>query len=346
MYISKLSDIEFDKYCKNAIKYFKEKESQIEIKEFEYFKFTGPLRPSIRTTRIPIKDIPGPEYADTGIPIREELSKQSGIIIYSQEDIKKIRHVSMIGREVLDIVSKYLKVGVTGNDIDKIIIYFCIQNKVYPSPLNYYGFPKSYCISINEVICHGIPDQRPVEDGDIVNIDISIYANGFHTDLNETFMIGNVDNESKNLIKTAYESLAVAAKLIKPGTFYRDIGNEITKIANKRHCAVVKDYCGHGVGQHFHCLPNIPHYSKNKAIGIMRPGHIFTIEPMLNSGSDYGCITWPDKWTVTTRNGKRSAQFEHTFLVTETGCEILTAHPDESRTEMLWSESLEKRLTK
>ena len=120
----------------------------------------------------------------------------------------------------------------------------------------------------------------------------------------------------------------------------------ISKVAGKNGCAVVKKYCGHGVGKLFHCAPSVPHYAKNKAIGIMRPGHVFTIEPMLNLGSDWGDVLWPDNWTAATRDGKRSAQFEHTFLVTETGCEILTAHPSESRTEMVWNEALEARLTR
>jgi len=246
----------------------------------------------------------------------------------------------------LDIAGRYVRAGVTGDDIDRIVHYACIERNAYPSPLNYYDFPKSVCVSVNEIICHGIPDFRPLQDGDIVNIDISVYVDGVHSDLNEMFMIGEVDEEGRNLVKTAYLALQAACRMIKPGTYYRDVGSEITKVATKGGCAVVRKYSGHGVGKLFHCTPTIPHYAHNKGVGIMRPGHIFTIEPMLNVGTNWGDILWPDNWTAATKDGKRSAQFEHTFLVTETGVEILTARPGTSRTAMVWNDELEARLTR
>lgn len=178
--------------------------------------------------------------------------------------------------------------------------------------------------------------MRELQNGDIVNLDISVYYNGYHSDLNETFFVGEVSAESENLVSTAYQCLAASAALIKPGALYRDFGNTISKIAQSHGCSVVTTYCGHGIGQLFHTAPNVPHYAKNKAKGVCQPGHIFTIEPMINSGS-YTDVLWPDGWTAVTRDGSRSSQFEHTFLVTETGCEILTARVGESTTSMTWN---------
>lgn len=223
------------------------------------------------------------------------------------------------------MASRFMRAGVTGDEIDRILYQACVERSVYPSPLNYMGFPKSVCVSPNEVICHGIPDCRPLQDGDIVNLDVSIYHKGFHSDLNETFFIGQCDEDSQNLVRTAYEALRAASELIRPGSFYREVGGVVQTAASKGGCSVVTTYCGHGVGRLFHGPPDVPHYRKNKAIGIMKPGHIFTVEPMLNIGGNSGDTTWPDDWTAVTRDGKRSAQFEHTFLVTENGCEVLTA---------------------
>ncbi len=205
----------------------------------------------------------------------------------------------------------------------------CIENKAYPSPLNYYNFPKSVCVSVNEVICHGIPDRRQFQNGDIVNIDLSIYVNGYHSDLNETYLVGDVDDEGKHLTKSAYNSLMKAIDICKPGTLYKELGNVIAKYIESEGLSIVKTYCGHGIGKLFHCNPNVPHYKNNKAIGSMKPGHIFTIEPMINVGT-WKDMTWNDNWTAVTADGKRSAQFEHTLLITEDGCEILTARNEES----------------
>jgi methionyl aminopeptidase len=188
--------------------------------------------------------------------------------------------------------------------------------------------------SVNEVICHGIPDFREIQDGDIVNIDVTTYnRGGYHGDLNETFCVGNVDAEGRKVVQTAYECLQAAISLIRDGTLYRDLGTVIQKTAASRGCSVVHTYCGHGIGHLFHTAPTIPHYHKNKAKGIMRPGHVFTVEPMINLGSPND-ITWGDKWTAVTSDGKRSAQFEHTILVTESGYELLTARPNEP--VMIW----------
>jgi len=174
------------------------------------------------------------------------------------------------------------------------------------------------------VICHGIPDNRPLQDGDILNVDISVYYGGFHSDLNEMFLIGNVDDAAKKLVQVTKEALDKSIAICKPGTLYREIGNIISKHVNQNGFSVVRSYCGHGIGSLFHTSPSIPHYSKNKAVGVMKAGHTFTIEPMINEGSWHD-VLWPDNWTSVTKDGKRSAQFEHTILITETGCEVLTA---------------------
>lgn len=177
------------------------------------------------------------------------------------------------------------------------------------------------------MICHGIPDQRPLEDGDIVNLDISVYYDGFHSDLNETYYVGEralSDPDSIRVVEAARECLEEAIKIIKPGTAFRDFGNVIEKHAKTKGCSVIKTYCGHGVNQLFHTTPTIPHYAKNKAVGTCKPGMTFTIEPMIALGT-YRDQTWPDDWTSVTQDGKRTAQFEHTFLVTEDGVEVLTA---------------------
>lgn len=180
---------------------------------------------------------------------------------------------------------------------------------------------------MNEVICHGIPDQRILLEGDIVNLDVSLYHEGFHSDLNETYYVGakaRADREAVRVVETARECLDEAIKLVKPGMAFRDIGTAIEKYAKSKGCSVIKTYGGHGVNSLFHCAPNIPHYAKNKAVGVAKPGMTFTIEPMISLGT-YKDETWPDNWTSVTQDGSRTAQFEHTLLVTEDGVEVLTA---------------------
>jgi len=230
-----------------------------------------------------------------------------------------------MAREVLDIAAAHVKPGTTTDEIDSIVHQAIIERGGYPSPLNYRDFPKSVCTSVNEVICHGIPDQRKLEDGDIVNLDVTAYYDGYHGDLNETYPVGNVDADSTRLMRTARECLDAAIALCKPGALFRDLGRTIEPIAKKNNCAVVRTYCGHGIHELFHCPPNVPHYAKNKAVGTMKPGMVFTIEPMINLGNSWYEDHWPDKWTAVTVDGKRSAQFEETLLITDTGVEVLTA---------------------
>uniref|UniRef100_A0A672S8N8 Methionine aminopeptidase n=1 Tax=Sinocyclocheilus grahami TaxID=75366 RepID=A0A672S8N8_SINGR len=247
----------------------------------------------------------------------------SQIKILNAEEIEGMRVVCKLAREVLDIAAMMVKPGVTTEEIDHAVHLACTARNCYPSPLNYYNFPKSCCTSVNEIICHGIPDRRPLQEEDILNIDITVYHNGYHGDLNETFFVGEVDEGAKRLVQTTYECLMQAIDSVKPGIRYRELGNIIQKHAQANGFSVVRSYCGHGIHKLFHTAPNVPHYAKNKAVGVMKPGHVFTIEPMICEGG-WQDETWPDGWTAVTRDGKRSAQFEHTLLVTETGCEILT----------------------
>lgn len=255
---------------------------------------------------------------------------QRSVPTWDNEAIEGIREACKIGRKVLDAAHAIIKPGITTDEIDRLVHEVTLAHGAYPSPFNYFNFPKSVCTSVNEVICHGIPDRRPVENGDIVNVDISVYYKGYHGDLNETFIVGDkVDEASKKLIQVAYDCLFAAIDACKPGTRYRDLGEIIHKKATTAGFSVVRTYCGHGIGELFHCAPNVPHYSGNKAKGIMRVGDVFTVEPMINQGT-YKDKTWPDGWTSVTADGKRSAQFEHQLLITETGCEILTARGPES----------------
>ncbi|EKX37192.1 hypothetical protein GUITHDRAFT_158610 [Guillardia theta CCMP2712] len=309
---------------------------------FRGYDFTGSLRPAYVTPQVKVPPhIAQPDYAEKSIPLGEIEAKRSTLVDVKEGDsIEGMRLAGRLGREVLDIAARFLRAGVTGDEIDRIVHAACMERNCYPSPLNYHQFPKSVCVSPNEVICHGIPDCRPIQDGDIVNLDVTVCVEYkgklYHGDLNETYLIGKCDEESVKLVKTAYDCLKAACEMIRPGTMYRDLGATISHVAAANGCAVVKGYCGHGIGNLFHTTPNIPHYKKNKAVGIMKAGHTFTIEPMINLGSNWQDTSWPDGWTAVTRDGKRSAQFEHTFLVTETGVEILTARQGKSTTEMVW----------
>ncbi|KAF0881366.1 methionine aminopeptidase 1 isoform X1 [Hyaena hyaena] len=310
-------------------------EGDINTDPWAGYRYTGKLRPHypLMPTRPVPSYIQRPDYADHPLGMSESeqaLKGTSQIKLLSSEDIEGMRLVCRLAREVLDIAAGMIKPGVTTEEIDHAVHLACIARNCYPSPLNYYNFPKSCCTSVNEVICHGIPDRRPLQEGDIVNVDITLYRNGYHGDLNETFFVGEVDEGARKLVQTTYECLMQAIDAVKPGVRYRELGNIIQKHAQANGFSVVRSYCGHGIHKLFHTAPNVPHYAKNKAVGVMKAGHVFTIEPMICEGG-WQDETWPDGWTAVTRDGKRSAQFEHTLLVTDTGCEILTRRLDSTR---------------
>ncbi|KAI8026132.1 Methionine aminopeptidase 1A [Camellia lanceoleosa] len=287
------------------------KKGQARTPKLPHFDWTGSLRPyPISKKRIVPVHIDQPDWAIDGIPKIEPNSD--------------LQHVVEIAREVLDAAARVIRPGVTTDEIDDVVHEATIAAGGYPSPLNYHFFPKSCCTSVNEVICHGIPDARKLEDGDIVNVDVTVYYKGVHGDLNETFFVGTVDEASRQLVQCTYECLEKAIAIVKPGVRFREIGEVINRHASMSGLSVVKSYCGHGIGELFHCAPNIPHYARNKAVGVMKAGQTFTIEPMINAGV-WRDRMWPDGWTAVTADGKRSAQFEHTLLVTEMGVEVLTA---------------------
>ena len=300
------------------------------------FKWTGDLRPAKishdeRYFRglLPVPaDVEKTDYAETSYPKSEAESRLQQVMHELSASEKELLHkCCIVSRGALDAVVRAIRPGVVPDELDRICHNYITAHGGYPSPLNYYGFPKSCCISVNEVICHGIPDARPLEKGDIVNIDVTAYIYGYHGDLNETVLVGkpeDVDEKSKHLLKVALECLWRGIDTVKPGARYRDIGDVVTGHATRNNCSVVKTYCGHGINTLFHCAPNVPHYANNKAVGAMKKGHSFTIEPMINLG-DWRDITWPDGWTAVTRDGSRSAQYEHTMVCTDDGVEVLTA---------------------
>ncbi|KAL6125958.1 hypothetical protein ACLB2K_074009 [Fragaria x ananassa] len=315
------------------------KKGQSRSPKLPYFEWTGTLRPyPISSKRVVPSHIDLPDWAADGIPKEEPSSDLQRIVeIKTPDQIERMRETCRIAREVLDAAARVIRPGITTDEIDRVVHDATIAAGGYPSPLNYHFFPKSCCTSVNEVICHGIPDARKLEDGDIVNVDVTVYYKGVHGDLNDTYFVGNVDEESRRLVQCTYECLEKAIAIVKPGVRFREVGEVINRHATMAGFSVVKSYCGHGIGELFHCAPNIPHYARNKAVGVMKAGQTFTIEPMINAGV-WRDRMWPDGWTAVTADGKRSAQFEHTLLVTETGVEVLTARLPSSPKVYPWLE--------
>jgi len=272
----------------------------------------------------PMSQVPShivlPSYAATG----KGEDGGEGFSRLSGSDLEQMRKTCRAARRVLDKGIKAVRPGVTTDDIDSVIYHACIDEGGYPSPLNYHGFPKSVCTSVNEVICHGIPDDRPLESGDIVNIDVTLFLNGFHGDCSQTVAVGEVDESSRHLLDTAQECLRRGISAVRPGGRIRDIGYAVADYAHQQKCSSVRDYCGHGIGRSFHMDPQVAHYRCHDDGVRIEPGMIFTVEPMINMGG-WRHKVWDDQWTAVTADGQRSAQFEHTILVTKDGAEILTA---------------------
>ncbi len=235
-----------------------------------------------------------------------------------------MRQTGKLAAQTLVHLENKLKIGMSTEDVNTIVHDFMTEHGAIPATLNYHGFPKSCCTSPNEVICHGIPSPKVVlKDGDILNVDVTTILNNYHGDTNKTFLIGNVDPKIVKLVEVTKECLDQAIKVVKPGARLGDIGATIQEIAHDHGYSVVREYCGHGIGREFHEEPQVLHYGK-KGTGVeLKAGMTFTIEPMINMGARH-CELLDDDWTVVTRDGKHSAQFEHTILVTEEGSEILT----------------------
>jgi len=246
-----------------------------------------------------------------------------GIRLKKKEDIEGIRKAGKLVLELLRLVKHEIRPGTTTDDINTLVHEFTIKNNAISAPLNYRGFPKSVCVSVNEVVCHGIPGKRILKDGDIVNVDVTPILNGYYADANQTFFVGSPSSEAQKIVRVASESLKAGMSMVRPGNTIGDIGWAIQKYAEGEGCSVVREFVGHGVGFEFHEHPEVPHYGlKGKGIGLV-PGMVFTIEPMINLGRK-NILILEDRWTVVTADGSLSAQFEQTLTVTENGYESLT----------------------
>jgi methionine aminopeptidase, type I len=260
-----------------------------------------------------------PEYVDRPAP-----AKYTGPEVKDPETIEKMRIAGRIAAQAMAAAASAIAPGVTTDELDRIAHEFMLDHGCYPSTLGYRRFPKSLCTSVNEVICHGIPDDRPLEDGDIVNIDITVFIGGVHGDTNATYLCGEVDEESRLLVERTHEAMMRGIRAAVPGRAINVIGRVIQSYAKRFGYGVVRDFTGHGIGTAFHSGLVIPHYDAAPQFNtIIEPGMTFTIEPMLNLGTVEWDM-WDDSWTVVTRDRRRSAQFEHTILITDTGAEILT----------------------
>lgn len=281
---------------------------------------TGHLVPGkISPRRSVPSQIPRPEYVGKPAPARF-----MGSHIKNAEQIEKIRKAGKIAAQAIELVGQNAKVGVSTDELDEIAHEFLVSQGAYPSTLGYRGYPKSICSSINEVICHGIPDDTKLLDGDIINIDITAYLDGYHGDSNQTFLVGSVKEEVRLLVERTREALARGIATVAPGRQVNLIGRSIEAYAKRFGYGVVRDFTGHGIGEAFHSGLIIPHYdSAPQYDDVMEVGMVFTIEPMLTLGT-HNWKMWDDGWTVVTADKSITAQFEHTIVVTETGAEILT----------------------
>ncbi|CAI0429939.1 unnamed protein product [Linum tenue] len=277
------------------------------------------LLPGKLSPRRPVPDnILKPPYVDS----RQSPGISSGAEVHDEMGIECMRASGRLAAQVLQYAGTLVKPGVKTDEIDEAVHQMIIENGAYPSPLGYGGFPKSVCTSVNECICHGIPDSRELEDGDIINIDVTVYLNGYHGDTSATFFCGDVSDSARKLVQVTKECLDKAISICAPRVELKKIGKTIHDHADRHRYGVVRTFVGHGVGRVFHADPVVLHY-RNREGGRMKLNQTFTIEPMLTMGS-INPVMWDDDWTVVTEDGSLSAQFEHTILITEGGAEILT----------------------
>ena len=270
----------------------------------------------------PMRPVPAhiarPPYAATG-----EAPRWAEPRVKTPEIIERMRVAGAMAAEILRLAGEMVAPGVTTDEIDVFVHEATVVRGAYPSPLNYHGYPKSVCTSVNEVICHGIPDSRALQDGDIVNLDVTCYVDGVHGDTNATFLVGNVDPVSRNLVQVTEECMWKGIEAVKPGRPISDIGRAIEEHAKVHRLGVVRAFVGHGIGEQFHTDVQVLHYYDSRGSMLMRPGMTFTIEPMITLGT-WQHKSWDDDWTAVTADGKRTAQFEHTVLVTDDGVDVLT----------------------
>jgi methionyl aminopeptidase len=282
----------------------------------------------------PMRPVPAhiarPPYADTGDVVSWDEPR-----IKSADVIERMRHAGTVAAEILRLAGEAVRPGMTTDELDEYVHGLYIERNAYPSPLNYHGYPKSVCTSVNEVICHGIPDSRALVDGDIINLDVTAYVGGVHGDTNATFFVGDVDPVSRELVKVTEECMWFGIDAVKPGRPISDIGRAIEQHAKRHQYGVVRAFIGHGIGEQFHTDIQVFHYYDSRASTTMRPGMTFTIEPMITLGS-WQHRMWDDDWTAVTVDGKRTAQYEHTILVTDDGAEVLTGGEGATSPDAPW----------
>ena len=253
------------------------------------------------------------------------------IIVKTADEIEKMRVAGKLAADVLEMIDEHVVVGVTTNELNKICHDYIVDvQKAIPAPLDYHGFPKSLCTSINQVVCHGIPNDKKLKSGDIINIDVTVIKDGYHGDTSKMFFVGKPLPHAQRLVEVTQECLYMAMELVKPGARLGDFGQIIQKHAEKNHYSVVREYCGHGIGAGFHEDPQVLHYGKAGTGETIAEGNIFTIEPMINAGKRQVKLNKKDGWTVETADRRLSAQWEHTILVTSDGYEALTKRSEES----------------
>ncbi len=251
-------------------------------------------------------------------------------LIKSAEEIEKMRVAGRLAAEVLEMIAPHVQAGITTDELDAICHDHIVNSQqAIPAPLNYRGFPKSICTSVNQQVCHGIPANKRLKNGDIINIDITVIKDGYHGDTSQMFSIGKPQAHTERLCELTYEALWKGIEQVRPGATLGDIGFSIQDFVERNHCSVVREYCGHGIGRDFHEEPQVVHYGKRGDGMVLEPGMTFTIEPMVNLGKRNVKVL-KDGWTVVTKDGRPSAQYEHTILVTDNGYEILTLRQDEN----------------
>ena len=249
------------------------------------------------------------------------------VTIKTADEIEKMRIVGRLAGEVLQMVRPHVKAGITTNELDRICHDYIVNvQQAVPAPLNYRGFPKSICTSVNHVVCHGIPGDKRLKKGDAVNIDITVIKDGFHGDTSKMFFVGEPTVASARLARISHECMKIGIDMVKPGIHLGDIGHAIQQHAESQNCSIVREYCGHGIGREFHEDPQVLHYGKPGTGMTLEPGMTFTIEPMVNAGKRFTKLL-PDGWTVVTKDHSLSTQWEHTILVTDSGHEVLTCVP-------------------
>ena len=252
------------------------------------------------------------------------------VLIKSPEEIRKMRVAGHLAADVLEMIGPFVVAGQSTEELDRICHDYIVNTqKAIPAPLNYRGFPKSICTSVNHVVCHGIPSSKQLKNGDIINIDITVIKDGYHGDTSRMFIVGDASIRARRLVDITYECMRIGIETAKPGARLGDIGFAIQSHAESHHCSIVREYCGHGIGREFHEDPQILHYGQKGTGLVLEKGMTFTIEPMVNAGKRNVKVL-PDNWTVVTCDHSLSAQWEHTVLVTANGFEVLTRRPDEN----------------